>query len=154
MNKIWGRMALVAAAGGVAAMIAGAAVAGGHLPHEKRVKAMKELGGHMGAIGKVAKGEMAYSAETVTHAEALEAASKVLLEWFPEGSMGGDDSRAKAEIWTDWDGFKKAAMDFEAAAPGLVAAAKTGDRGQIGAALGAVGKTCGGCHKPYRKPKS
>ncbi|MEQ9642658.1 MAG: cytochrome c [Alphaproteobacteria bacterium] len=151
MSKFWSRMALVAAAGGVAALVAGGALAAAHADSE-RVKAMKALGGHMGAIGKVAKGEMEYSAETVTHAEGLEKMSKQLIDWFPEGS-GGENTRAKPEIWTDWDTFKQKAMDFEAATPALVAAAKTGDRAQIGAALGAVGKTCGGCHKPFRTPK-
>jgi cytochrome c556 len=152
MTKFWEQATTAAAAVGMTVLVAGMALAAAHGDSE-RVKSMKAMGGHMGAIGKVAKGEMAYSAETVTHAEGLEKMSKELLTWFPEGSMGGDDSRAKPEIWTDWAGFEAKAKDFQAAVPALVAASKTGDKAQIGAALGAVGKTCGGCHKPFRKPK-
>jgi cytochrome c556 len=114
---------------------------------------MKSLGGHMGAIGKVAKGEAEYSPETVTHAEGLLEKSGKLLSWFPQGS-GGENTRAKPEIWSDWAGFEQKAKAFEAAVPALVAATKTGDKAQIGAALGAVGKACGGCHEPFRKPKT
>lgn len=153
MTKTWSRITAVAAAGAMAVLVAGTAYGAAHAMHEARVKAMKEMGGHMGAIGKVVKGEMAYSEEVVAHAEALEKASHELLTWFPEGSMGGEDSRAKPEIWSDWAGFEKAAKDYEMATPKLVAAAKTGDTAQIGAALKDVGKTCGGCHKPYRTPK-
>ena len=150
MTKFWNRVTMTAAAVSVAVLVAGTAYGAAHAMHEARVKAMKEMGGHMGAIGKVAKGEMEYSPETVTHAEALAKSSHELLTWFPEGSMGGEDSRAKKEIWTDWAGFEAKAKDFEAAAAELVAATKTGDKAKIGAALGATGKTCGGCHKTFR----
>jgi cytochrome c556 len=149
MTKWRSRLGLAAVAGGLALALGGAALA----EDSERVKSMKTMGGHMGAIGKVAKGEAEYSAETVKHAEAIQAHSKELVKWFPEGS-GGETTRAKPEVWTDWAGFEKAAMNFQDTAPKLVEAAKTGDKAQIGAALGAVGKTCGGCHDSYRKPKT
>lgn len=152
MTKMRSGVTGVILAGGFSLALAGIALAAAHGDSE-RVKSMKGLGGHMGAIGKVAKGEMAYSPETVTHAEGLEKMSKDLLSWFPQGS-GGDNTRAKPEIWADWATFEKKAMDFQAATPALVAASKTGDPKQIGAALGAVGKTCGGCHDDFRKPKT
>ena len=119
---------------------------------EERAVVMKGLGGHMKALGAVAKGEAKADAGTVVHAKALRQLSVTIAHLFPEGS-GGGDSRALPKIWSDWDGFKKASDDFAAATPQLVAAAETGDPRQIGAALGAVGKTCGGCHKPYRAEK-
>ena len=36
----------------------------------------------------------------------------------------------------------------------LAMAADTGDKGAIGKAMGALGKGCGGCHKPFRGPKN
>ena len=128
---------------------AAAANADGHADREKY---MKGLGGHMGFLGKIAKGEAPYTPEAVTHAEALVAESKKLLALFPPGTE--PTGRAKPEIWTDWAKFEAAAKDFQDAAPKLVPAAKSGDAKQIAAALGDVGKTCGGCHKPFRKPES
>jgi cytochrome c556 len=63
------------------------------------------------------------------------------------------ETRAKPEIWSDAAGFAGKLETLAAATPALVAAAKTGNAGAIGAALGKVGKTCGGCHKPFRVPK-
>lgn len=70
---------------------------------------------------------------------------------FPEGSQG--DSRAKDEVWTDWNGFVAAAEANAEAAEDLVAVAQTGDAGAAGAQLQALGKTCGACHDDYRVPK-
>ena len=111
---------------------------------------MKVIGGDIGAIAKVAKGEAEYSPALVERAKRMDLLSKTVLVLFPQGSEG---RRSKAEIWSDWAGFEKAANAFTAATPALVSAVESGDKGQIGAALGAVGKSCGGCHKPFRKPK-
>ena len=144
-------MTRILLAGGICAVLtAGVAVA--ETAQEKRTKTMKALGRHMGAIAKVAKGEAGYSPAIVDHAKGIETISHAMIGLFPAGSADAK-SRSKPEIWSDWAGFEKAANDFKAAAPALVTAAMSGDRGQIGAALGAVGKTCGGCHKPFRKPK-
>lgn len=130
----------------------GAALADAHTVSDQRVLIMKGIAGHMKALGAVAKGEAAADAATAVHGQAIqELALSVRFLW-PEGS-GGANTRAKDEIWQQWDKFMAASDAFKDAAPQLAAAAKTGDRGQIGAALGAVGKTCGGCHKPFRKPK-
>ena len=128
------------------------ATAAASMGHGSRVDKMKEIGKNLGAIGKVAKGEMAYSPAIIANAEALVHLSKDVEKLFPEGS-GGPDTRAKPEIWQKWSEFVAASQDFEDATPGLVTATKSGDVGQIKAAVGAVGKTCGGCHKPFRAPK-
>jgi cytochrome c556 len=132
------------------AMFAGAAFAA--MEAENRVKTMKGLGQNLGAIGKVAKGEMAYSMELVGNAEAVVQLSKGLANMFPEGS-GGGETRAKPEIWANWADFEAKAKALEDAAPQLVVATKSGDIEQIKAAVGAVGGTCGGCHKAYRAEK-
>lgn len=119
---------------------------------ERRKEAMKVLGATFGMMKKVTKGEAEFSPALVTQAQSAVAVSKIIVTLFPQGS-GGEKSRAKDEIWSDWDNFKKAADAFKAAAPQLIEAAKSNDKDKVGATLGAVGKTCGGCHKPYRKPK-
>ena len=87
---------------------------------------------------------------TVAAAMKINTRAKRVPSWFPEGS---GEYRAKANIWTDWAGFKAANDKLVAASADLVAATKTMDSAQIGAALGATGKTCGGCHETYRGPK-
>lgn len=129
-----------------AAMVvaAGAAFAGAHgSMSDKRVEAMKGVGGSMKAIGDG-------NGDAVQHAKNAKMLMGGMLELFPEGSM---EYRAKANIWTDWDGFKAAMEKSDAAAADLVAAAETGDRSATLAALGAMGKTCKGCHEEYRGPK-
>lgn len=140
-----------------AAGLLAAGVATAETPYETRKAVMKENGEHMKALGAIAKGEAKFNADTAAHAQALVANSKALTDkltaLFPEGS-GGGKSRAKEEIWADWPAFQKAAADFEAAAPMLVPAAESGDPAKLGAALKQVGQTCGGCHKPFRKPET
>jgi cytochrome c556 len=120
--------------------------------HETREGAMKAIGGHLKALGAVAKGEMAPDAGTVVHAESLAAMSHTVKLLFAQ-ELISDKSRAKPEIWSDWAGFSKAADDLSMATAAVVEAAKGGDPAAIGAALGDVGKACGGCHKPYRGPE-
>ncbi len=134
----------------VAAVFAGGASA--ETVQEHRTKTMEMIVENFKPMVAVAKGKAAYTPALVGNAEAIVRLSKGILSLFPEGS-GGEKSRAKPEIWGDWANFEKAALAFQAAVPGLVPAAKSGDVVRIGAAVGAVGKTCGGCHKPYRKPK-
>ncbi|MCG8493677.1 MAG: cytochrome c [Sneathiellales bacterium] len=124
----------------------------GNADADKRIAKMKTLGTNMKAIAQVAKGEVRYSPEIDFKAQEIEAIAKEMKNLFPEGS-GGDKTRSKPEIWSDKAGFMKAVVAFETAAAGLTKAASTGDRGAIGKALQATGKTCGGCHKPYRTPK-
>lgn len=119
---------------------------------DKRIAMMKELGMNMKAIAGVAKGEMAYSPELNAKATRIDEIADALPDLFPVGT-GGPKTRAKDEIWSDKAGFTKALAEFKAASTNLVAAVETGDQGKIGAALGATGKTCGGCHKPFRTPE-
>jgi len=138
-------------AGLAATLFAGTALAGAHgSMSDKRVAAMKEMGGAMKAISEVAKGNAAPSADTVAAAKKVHTLAVNSPTLFPEGSM---EYRAKASIWSDWAGFKAASDHLVAASADLVKAAESMDAGKIGAALGATGKTCGGCHDDYRGPK-
>ncbi|WP_232846702.1 c-type cytochrome [Devosia beringensis] len=68
---------------------------------------------------------------------------------FPEGSITGD-SKASPAIWQDWAGFTAIIDTGKAAATAGLAAAETGDATAYGAALKAIGATCGTCHEQYR----
>ncbi|WP_341703449.1 cytochrome c [Ferrovibrio sp.] len=85
----------------------------------------------------------------VAPAEAIAAWAAKIPAHFPKGSDQGD-TKAKADIWAKWSDFEKAAKANEEAAVKLVAAAKAGDMDAVKAGFGAVGASCGGCHKPFR----
>ena len=69
---------------------------------------------------------------------------------FPAGSDKGE-TRAKAEVWTKSKDFMAAVDKFVADAKAAAAAIK--DEATFKVSYKAVTKNCGGCHKPYRKPK-
>lgn len=113
----------------------------------------KAVGGHMTAIATILKTDAGDMKDISTHADGMLALAKIAPSIFPEGS-GPDAGKtgAKANIWTDADGFKKVLAAFEENAGKLAEAAKTGDKGAIGAALGGLGKNgCKACHDTYRE---
>jgi len=57
-------------------------------------------------------------------------------------------TKAKPEIWTQFDAFKGIAATMEAAATAALAA--PGDPAVLGAAMGGMGGTCQACHTAYR----
>lgn len=130
------------------ALVGSAALAGAM--SDARVADMKGIGGSMKALGDAAKAGGPITPELVAAAKKASALADGMLAKFPAGTA---EYRAKAEIWTDWAGFEKAMMSMQGAAKDLVAAAETGDAAKVGAALGAMGKTCGTCHDTYRGPK-
>lgn len=120
---------------------------------ETRVKAMKQLGGHMKALGDMAKGTAPYDQPTaVANARGVQDTARRIHGLFPEGSASAE-SRAKPEIWQRWADFEGLARNFEQEAEKLVQVAEAGDPQALGPQVGAVGKGCGTCHDSFRAPK-
>lgn len=130
---------------------------GGQPLVDHRVEDMKKMGGALGAIADVVKGEKPYSAKLTDAARTVEHVADHVPAMFKPGTARGDEgiteTRAKPEIWQEWDTFVEKAENLQAVTGPLIAAVETGDRGKMGAALKNVGDACGGCHKPYRYPK-
>lgn len=117
-----------------------------------REQTMKTMGGAMQATAKFVKNEGGTADDVKAAAARLtEASSKDIATLFPAGTTGGE-SRAKPEIWSNWDAFAKQWADLKPAAAKLTQAAATGDRQQIAAAMGGVGKACSACHDQFRAP--
>ena len=76
---------------------------------------------------------------------------------FPKGTSSKDrpgQTRAKPNIWAKKAAFDQAADIFVVYADRLAAAAGTGDKKAVGAAMGQLGRrVCGGCHSNFRGPK-
>ncbi|QUM75471.1 cytochrome c [Moritella sp. 24] len=60
------------------------------------------------------------------------------------------DTKAKAAIWTDADGFATKFAKFTKDTQNLANVAKEGNRGQIKKAFGQAAKNCKSCHSDYK----
>lgn len=130
-------------------------------PIEKAVKARQGyytmLAANLGPLSAMAKGELDYNEPAaVLHGSNIEAlAGYDLTMHFPEGSSAdqlGKATEAKAKIWADLDDFGKKFADFQQAAAGAGESVK-GGRGNVGAVVKGLGKTCKSCHDDYRVKK-
>ena len=119
---------------------------------EYRQKLMSVIGANMGAIGDVLKNGLDLPGAVANHAGQMAEAAALIAPAF-EKSIQDGATDARPEIWTDWARFEEAIAGYEAAARNLATAASEGNPGQIGSAMRALGKSCGSCHKPFRKPK-
>lgn len=115
-----------------------------------RTAMMKSIGAHMGAI-KSAIG--AGDGKTVAaQANVIAAMAPTIPYVFPKGSGAeAGKTRAKADIWTDWDKFKATTMTLQSEAVALAKVAATNDKAKMAAQFGQMAKVgCGGCHGPFR----
>jgi cytochrome c556 len=107
---------------------------------------MRAQGGAAKTLGGMASGEMAFDAAAAEAAKAalVENSGNIAVVFEPNSTDAA--SKAKPEIWTNWDDFAAHAKALNDAAMALdVSSAET-----IGAGMGAVGGACGDCHKLYR----
>ena len=142
----------LAAAAALAVIGAGAVVAADE-PQVVRQEMMKKVGGAMGALAGIAKGEKPYDAEVVKASlTTMSEVAKSFPDQFPVGSETGHDTEVKAEIWAKMDDFKAKAAKLGADAD-TVLAGLPADQAAVGAALGTLGPNCGGCHEVYRVKK-
>ena len=120
-----------------------------------RQAVMKAIGGHMGAIAAVVKGEVGHGPHVANHARGIKDMSLIVDDIFPANSTFDNYNKTNAlpAIWKEPEKFKKAVDAFKAAAADFERVAESGDKGAIAAGLGALGKSCGGCHKPFRHKK-
>ena len=117
-----------------------------------RQKVMASIGGHMGSIGAIMKNKLPYTASIVAHAQSLQLTSTVIEDAFKKEITEGKTD-AKPDVWQDWDKFVAAAKKMGEESGKLADVAQAGDMAAIGEQVKALGKSCGGCHKPFRKPK-
>jgi cytochrome c556 len=88
-------------------------------------------------------------ATVIKQAESISSWAQKIPSYFPEGS-GSGDTKARAEIWVNFDDFSALSKANETAADRLVIAAKSGDPGAMMAGLKNLGGSCKACHKSYK----
>ncbi len=113
-----------------------------------RREGFKRMGGHMEAIKAVVDSRGA-TAPLAPRVEDMVAWFGSLPERFPAGSDKGD-TRALPSVWSDRPGFTTAAENATKAAQALQVAVAGGDVAQVQQAFGAMGGTCGACHRGFR----
>lgn len=120
---------------------------------EARKALMRSNGQAFGSIRAIAGGEGAV-ADAVALATTINENAKQMAAVF-DGGMGTGQSRAKPEIWTDWDGFLQLVAALDAESAKLVAAAQSGNREALAAQFGTLGSAaCGACHGTFRGPRN
>ncbi len=144
----------------IAAIVStGFAYAAGHeAAIDERKKQMRTVGGAIGALGKMAKGEMPFDAAVaLASLQKMNDVSKTFGDLFPTGSETGVDSEGKEttaspKIWSDMAGFKAAVGKFESDTAAAVAIAPQA-AADLGPILGSVGGNCKACHETFRVKK-
>ena len=136
--------------------------AGSHLSPEQqgamnaRQSHMGLYGFNLGALGGMAQDKIPYDADVAAAAAANLAALASIdtTRYWVEGTDSSvEGSRAKAEIWSDRDGYMAEEMALASATTALAAVAGDG-LDAMKAAFGPVGRTCGSCHEAYRAPRN
>ena len=123
-------------------------------PTKDRKAAMKSISKNNKIIVAYTKGK-GDLASAVAAAKKIASIGESLPAMFPAGSGDGygKTTRAKAAIWSDWDKFKKASDALVVASSNFANWSSMGDASTLKDASGAIRKSCGGCHKPFRGPK-
>lgn len=99
---------------------------------KERMDGMVAMQKAVKAITPIMRGQVGYDAGAVrAFATSVEEHSgEAMTKLFPEGS-GGKPSEAKDEVWSDWEGFEKLAMELEILGQALSEAADNGLSSQV-----------------------
>ena len=146
----------------VAAVMAGNVAMADGGPHDKAIKARQAMfqlySFSTGVLGDMAKGKIDYNAELAAELAAnLNAAANLGQSAFwPPGSDNSNSenarTRALPKIWETFPAIGENAQELKDAAAVLASEAGNGLDALRGS-LGAVGKSCKGCHDEYRAKK-
>ena len=118
-----------------------------------RQAVMKSIGGHMGAIVGILKGQTGNKANLAAHGRGMADMAGITGSIFPAGSDFGE-TEALPAVWEKPDEFAKAVSMFQTAAKEMETASASGDMDAVGAALGKLGGSCKNCHENFREKKN
>ena len=85
----------------------------------------------------------------INEAKTISAWAQKIPSHFPEGSDRGE-TKARAEIWFDFDDFETHANLNKIAADALIAAVESRDQGAMMDGLKNLGGSCKACHSNYK----
>jgi len=118
---------------------------------KQRQAAMALQGKYFGPMAAMAQDKAPFKADVIAYnASLLDALSRMPWDGF-DASTKDVKSATLPAAYTDTAKFKAAQDQFHSAVDKLVAASKGSDMAATKAAIGGVGKTCGGCHDNFRQ---
>jgi cytochrome c556 len=120
---------------------------------ETRQGVFKLIANQNGPIGGMFRANGTFDAAVVArNAERIKVLAGMIPELFTRDTRQFKDVPTKAleGIWAGQADFKTKADALVAAADGLAAAAKTGDKDATQKANTAIGQACGACHDAFR----
>ena len=121
---------------------------------KQRQSAMTLQGKYFGPLAGMAQGKVPYNAEVVArNAAYLDVLDKMPWDGFTESTKDLKDVKTAAlpAIWNEPAKFKEAQERLQSEVSRLVSVSKSGDEAAVKAQIGAVGKSCGGCHENFRQ---
>jgi cytochrome c556 len=144
---------IIAATAAFAALVMGDAAA--QVKPETLVKQRQAVmtlqGKYFGPMAAMAQGKAPYNAGLVQrNAGFLANLSRMPWDGF-EPSTKDVKSAALPAVFTDTAKFKEAAERLENETSKLYDVSRSGDEAAVKAQIGAVGKSCGGCHETFRQ---
>lgn len=118
---------------------------------KQRQAAMTLIGKYFGPLGGMAQGRVPFDAKVVQrNADYLGTLSKMPWDGF-DPSTKGEKTRALPAVYDKSGEFKQAAERMQSEIEKLQSVAKGGDETSIKSQIGAVGKSCAGCHDNFRE---
>jgi cytochrome c556 len=106
---------------------------------------------YFGQLFGMARGRLPYDASIVQrNAGYLDVLDKMPWDGF-DPSTKNVKSAALPAIWNEPAKFKEAAERLQSEVSKLVSVSKVGDEAAVKAQIGAVGKSCDGCHDNFRE---
>lgn len=118
-----------------------------------RQKVMKSQVVNLRGIFDIVKKKVPHTGNLALHAQIINNNAKMILSAFKQRVTAGRTD-AKPAIWENWKDFEKKAMALQRESAKLAEVARSMDKGAFGAQLKKTAKTCGGCHKKFRKKKA
>ena len=114
-----------------------------------RMESMSEIADKMKILGTMAKGSLAFDAQTAREAAADIARHAEQTPALFQANETDPKSEAKSNIWEDFDDFTKKSEELVRVASGYAETVQSAD--DLRAAVGALGATCQACHATYRE---
>jgi cytochrome c556 len=117
---------------------------------KQRQAGMTLIAKYWGPLGGMGAGRVPFDAAVVArNAGYLEVLTQLPWDGF-NASTSGEKSAALPAVYSETAKFKEAADTLHTNVTKLAAVAKGGSEADVKAAIGAVGKACGGCHDNFR----
>jgi cytochrome c556 len=123
------------------------------MAYMERHEAMEELGEAILVLNDMSAEEIPVDEDAfLGAARTIATGAGTLLDHF-ENQTIVPESRAKPEIWQNWDDFVAKNDALVTASNALVEAASSGGFAAGRSLVAPMRDTCGGCHRPYRGPE-